>query len=406
MARMALLDGLVSVDWPALHHAYGSAADVPALLWALTNPNRAVETIAESARRNKRSVRGEAIWQLWGNVFHQGTVWQVSAKTVPFLVEILRDGPDEPELRIFLLSYLNHLALGYPDDLFPASVDPDTMFRDAAGIDRAALDALYQRDYDDLDDAERDLYDRSASFWAMECYLAVEAVAPELASFIGALDEAVALEAIALAASFPRVSGAAVPLLRAQSATATANAIRSGSALVALARLVGPAAVDDAERALATLDPLLALHGACALVLAEPVRVDPQAIAVLTTPAPELHAAASPLTGQVGTLVARCLTRVPEANHERAVDAIAHQHKSANALVRLSLTASMLRILFGETRAPASARDLTPLQRRAMEAIRDDGGWRVSGGIFANYALMLRGWGLPGDPEAFARWLG
>src|SRR5882724_6142832 len=210
MARMALLEGLVSVDWAALHQAYGSAADVPALLRALTNPNRAVETIVESARRNKRSERGEVIWQLWGNVFHQGTVWQVSAKTVTFLVEILKDGPDEPELLIFLLSYLNHLALGYPDDHFPAPVDPDTMFPGAAGMDHAALDALHQKDYDDLDDAERDLYDRSASFWAMECYLAVEAVASELAS---AADEGVALEAIALAASFPRVSGVAIPLL-------------------------------------------------------------------------------------------------------------------------------------------------------------------------------------------------
>jgi hypothetical protein len=399
---LALLEGLLSVNWAALNHAYGSAADVPGLLRALANPDRAAGAITEAARLGERSVRDEAIWQLWGNVFHQGSLYQASAKTVPFLVEILRDGPDEAELRSFLLSYLNHLALGYPSDLFPAPIDPDTMFRGAAGMDRTVLDAVEGKGYENLDDAERELCRRAGTFWAMECYLAVEARAADLAPFIDAPDDAVALEAIALAASFPRVGSAAIPFLRTQSET---SAIRRGSAVVALARLIGPWALEDAERALAASDPLLALHGACALVLADPERVDPRAIEVLTAPAPDLHGATSPLTDRVGTLVARCLERVPEASRERVVDAIAHQHQSANALMRLSLTASMLRVLFGGKRPPASARDLTPLQRRAMEAIRDHGAWTVGTGIFGNYTLMLRGWGLPGEREAFARWL-
>jgi hypothetical protein len=307
---MALLDGLLSVDWAAVHHAYGPATDVPALLRALVDPASAPESISDPARRQNRSVRVEVMSRLWGNLFHQGTIWQATAKAVPFLFAILKHGPDDPQLKSFLLRYLHHLGCGYPSDYLPDTLDPETMFRTAKGLDEAAVDALCLKKHEDFDEAERQLYDRAPPVWSKQCYLAVEAVAPEAFAFIGSDDEEVALEAIALAASFPRVSAPAIPLLRAQSG---ASPVRRANAVVVLAQIVGAEAVKDAERALASPDPLVALHGACALALADPGRVDARAMSILTAPAEELHEQPSPLTDQIGTLVKRCLALVPTA---------------------------------------------------------------------------------------------
>ncbi len=88
-----MLEGLDSVRWKDLHHAYGPATDVPGLLRAIAG--------SDEAGRN------EAWSALHGNVLHQGTVWQATPHVVPFLVELL--AADIPE-RERLVTYLGLLA--------------------------------------------------------------------------------------------------------------------------------------------------------------------------------------------------------------------------------------------------------------------------------------------------------
>ena len=64
-----MLEGLNSVPWDDLQHAYGSAEDVPALLRALADSE-------------------DVIGELFGNIWHQGTVYEASSYAVPFLVEL------------------------------------------------------------------------------------------------------------------------------------------------------------------------------------------------------------------------------------------------------------------------------------------------------------------------------
>ncbi|MEU8800915.1 hypothetical protein [Spirillospora sp. NPDC048819] len=62
---------LSSVDWSALTHAYGPADDVPELIHALyLEDEEQVE---------------EALYELFGNVHHQGTVYPATVEAVPFL---------------------------------------------------------------------------------------------------------------------------------------------------------------------------------------------------------------------------------------------------------------------------------------------------------------------------------
>lgn len=92
------MDRLDQIPWEALTHAYGSAADVPDLLRAL--------------RTASPELRGEdsPLWQLYGNIWHQGTVYEATAYAVPFLIDLAlsRDTPD----RVGILSLLAHIATG------------------------------------------------------------------------------------------------------------------------------------------------------------------------------------------------------------------------------------------------------------------------------------------------------
>jgi HEAT repeat protein len=70
-----MLDGLDAIDWASLTHAYGEATDVPGLLRSLPSP--------------EPGVRKRAIHELFGTIWHQGTVYPASAAAVPFLYELL-----------------------------------------------------------------------------------------------------------------------------------------------------------------------------------------------------------------------------------------------------------------------------------------------------------------------------
>ncbi|MGI5378824.1 hypothetical protein ACQEV2_32150 [Streptomyces sp. CA-251387] len=78
---MDLADALTGLDdrpWAALQHAYGSAEDVPAVLRALTDDD------AEAA--------GAALHELYGNIWHQGTVYAATVEAVPFLARLAAAG--------------------------------------------------------------------------------------------------------------------------------------------------------------------------------------------------------------------------------------------------------------------------------------------------------------------------
>lgn len=120
-----MLGGLDEVDWGSLTHAYGSAEDVPGLLRDLLS--------------HDEGVREEALYELFGNIYHQGSRYEASAYAVPFLLEMLDDPATPDRVRILeLLSGLAvgdgeaYLATGVPDrDLWPA--DEAAVYEAVAG---------------------------------------------------------------------------------------------------------------------------------------------------------------------------------------------------------------------------------------------------------------------------------
>ena len=82
--------GLLEIDWAGMTHAYGSAGEVPQILWGLVDDDPLV--------------REQALDAFYGAVHHQGDVNECTVACVPFLVEAVLD-PVVPD-RGYLLELL------------------------------------------------------------------------------------------------------------------------------------------------------------------------------------------------------------------------------------------------------------------------------------------------------------
>lgn len=91
-----MLEGLDSIDWQHLTHAYGPATDVPDLIHALASTDK--------------QIREQAHHELCGNIWHQGTIYQATAYAVPFLIELLTY--ESVEDKAGILALLSHIAMG------------------------------------------------------------------------------------------------------------------------------------------------------------------------------------------------------------------------------------------------------------------------------------------------------
>lgn len=72
-----MLETLDEIDWSRLTHAYGSAFDVPDLIRSVAHGNK---------------VDADKAWyELYGNIWHQGTVYAATSHAVPFFIELVSD---------------------------------------------------------------------------------------------------------------------------------------------------------------------------------------------------------------------------------------------------------------------------------------------------------------------------
>lgn len=72
-----MLTGLDDVDWASMRHAYGSAAEVPAMIRALASPDAAERT--------------KALSDFYSAVHHQGDIYRCTTASLPFLFALAAD---------------------------------------------------------------------------------------------------------------------------------------------------------------------------------------------------------------------------------------------------------------------------------------------------------------------------
>lgn len=76
------------IDWGSLEHAYGSAENVPDLL---------IDLQSDDPDIRKRAYHG-----LFGNIWHQGTVYSSTVYAIPFLFELF-DSPETQDKDMLIL---------------------------------------------------------------------------------------------------------------------------------------------------------------------------------------------------------------------------------------------------------------------------------------------------------------
>ena len=99
LQRDDLVTALDEVPWQRLRHAYGTADDVAVQLYAVA--------------LGDAEVRAGAWWELWGNVLHQGTVYEATVHAVPFIAAVAGDN-SHPD-RVQALCFLREAAVGSGD---------------------------------------------------------------------------------------------------------------------------------------------------------------------------------------------------------------------------------------------------------------------------------------------------
>src|SRR5262245_56195435 len=99
--ELFMLEGLDRIDWTGLSHAYGPADDVPPLIGSLAD--------------GSEEVRKNAIYELFSNIVHQGSLYPASAPAVPFLIELVAE-PSVPG-REHILHLLQSISEGWLDSL-------------------------------------------------------------------------------------------------------------------------------------------------------------------------------------------------------------------------------------------------------------------------------------------------
>ncbi|GLW34133.1 hypothetical protein Areg01_70700 [Actinoplanes regularis] len=157
-----MFSGLHAIDWASMHHAHGSAEEIPALLEAMRSPDA--------------DERSRALSDFYGSVHHQGDVYPSTAASLPFLLELVGDPatPDRHKIVALLISIAEAAVarcdIGYTDAGYAGAAaflrsHADT-FVDLAGdaacrVRQAAIPGLGLL-VDDADRALNSLQDRSA----------------------------------------------------------------------------------------------------------------------------------------------------------------------------------------------------------------------------------------------------
>lgn len=125
-----------TIDWNSLHHAYGNAGDIPAMLEQL------------GRFPDETDWQAEPWFSLWSALYHQDDIYTASIAAVPRIVATLSQAPGKGTLGFYLLP----ASIAIADNANPVEV-PARM-RDAftsaiatlGGIAAAALPAMTDKD--------------------------------------------------------------------------------------------------------------------------------------------------------------------------------------------------------------------------------------------------------------------
>jgi hypothetical protein len=219
---------LDDIDWSGLTHAYGSAQDVPELLRALGSP--------------EKQVRADARYELYGNIYHQGTRFEATAYAVPYLLQLATDASirDRATLIRLLASLATgdvsaHAVTGFPVRHLRESVASfgEAQVQRIGRLREQWLAAFVNRRPTNSRPWNRDEGVLLDTYYGLRAYDAVRAGVPALVALLA--DAEVAGAAAYTLAWFPEAADVTGPALESLARDADAPVALASTALLALA---------------------------------------------------------------------------------------------------------------------------------------------------------------------------
>lgn len=373
-----MLDGLDDIPWSTLRHAYGPANDTPVRLRELASPDP--------------EVGDNALWELFGSIWHQGTVYEATAYAVPFLIELAQ--APEGHHRAGIVELLAEIAQG-------------TSYLDVHGD----LSSFYD---DRRDTPEFEAEKAQELAWVQRAH---EAVGAGIDTYMDLLQDADAEMRTAAAhalAAFPehaeRILPALLAALTLESESETGGIMALGLGKLLIGHPNASGAVEQVLREAS--DPRRRL--ACAVALAKIAREQTSDAAVETL----VEAFSQPEPRPYSEVPYRPVDALRALGAQRGVQALAcalsittddeDAHQIANAMLNLAFGAhradaegtawsrdrsGRLKIEYwgvkGEA-APVSARSLTTIQRASLRSlVASDPVWQVETNLFALFGLPI-----------------
>ncbi|HMA37914.1 MAG TPA: HEAT repeat domain-containing protein [Chloroflexia bacterium] len=374
-----MLEALDRIDWSALSHAYGPADDVPGL----------IRDLASSAAE----VRRQAMHALYGNIWHQGTVYEATAYAVPFLIALLQEEsvPDRDEILVLLShladgnSYLDvHQHLGIFQELYQDEMQTpefqEKLEGELSGVrnaHRAVLEGIGV--YGDLlDHPDRKL--RVAATYTLAGFTErASQIIPRLQARLAREPDAQVAAGLLLSLSvLVTPEPAMVQFFVDRLASEDRSLVRLAAAM-ALARLAGTqtprAAVNVLVQTIANPAPLAALYQ-------------------------ELPWANGDVVGDTSLFLARA--GAPAAGH--AIPILIQALEQVSAFSALHIAEALLALTFADPpwNQDATAQDLTAVQRQVLTGIGvSSNAWRFN----VNMSEILQAFGLPDWPDKLQKFL-
>lgn len=391
-----MLEKLNDIPWSKLLHAYGAADDVPDQIRDLASPIQ--------------KKREQAISQLYGNIFHQGTRYQATPYAVPFLYELLaEENTSDKEIIIY---YLIHIALGYPEAYLPKGMDKEE-FEWACREDEKAMTAAEREDCKTYGfSPQTEIY----------CYNAVEKGIPFLISLLSEDSPDIKLAIIYALAWFPKYATASIsaihPILQQSSDhTEIATSLltigllcrNSTTAMTTLhldSYLSNPSLIIRTTAAIALFGH--PLENRVLEILIEAIIATKQ----LQEESQDISFNEGNLVGYISLILADC----DDASREKVSLTLAQSLQYVHPFQSLDVTRSLLQLMYKnqpeifrnvakDKHQNIPIESLDNLSIKILTAIANDGGWKIGEASFGNYSSLVRSYGFPSSQKALMEYL-
>ncbi len=399
-----MLDGLDDIEWDSLIHAYGPATDIPDDLRALLSPDE------KTAK--------DALWRLFGNIHHQGTVYMATPPAIPFLTEIALALP--PERAAGVVDLLSAM-LEYAADLMIGDRLTVAAFRERMQAEEAVLGPKAMAECIEFGCPPTVI---------VETYDAVMAQIPVLMEGLDTGHPAIQVALFGLLADAPEQRETAKSLAERVLFTGTSDEVAQVSAIECLRSLGRFVEVED----FGSTFEKLSVHEASPFLTAYVVltqsktgHADPEDLLHVLEGADRLYEIDRKTArgkGWTAFRIAGALVPWADTDKERICNAVMGAISAArtvkaspddviDVLVRVLASPQPAKDYFTGKRTP----DLTPLEKRALSHIAEFGTWKIGNKWFGSFAQQMRSYGLPDKPDAlldfagnrpglFARWFG